>query len=436
MAGGCVRYQPAPLRPSDFVARQAIAALPIGTPATTAALLPIAIDAAPALRESRDAYRSALAAAKAARVPLPAAFQLTAEYSRDDNPGKPWLGAGAIDLPLDFGGRRNVRVAAADLAAVQALYDYGEAVWTVRSTIRHALIERAFADRIAPLAAEALALRQRRHAAMQARVARGEEANGFALLGQTELATAERRVRDAAGRRAQADVALARAIGMDAPAVASLTAVDTGPLPAFTAADLTGWRAEATAGRRDVLRAIVDYDTAENALRQEVIGQYPALRLQAGYTYERGLVKLPFGLALALPPVDLNRANIRAAEARRAQAGAKLEATQAAVLLEVDKALATFTAQRNAETVTRDRDVPAARHLADATAASRRNGEIDRIEEDGARVALIETQVALLDAERASWLALADLEDALRRPFDPADWRAIEAAMARLRGTQ
>lgn len=436
MAGGCVRYQPAPLRPSDFVARQAIAALPIGTPATTAALLPIAIDAAPALRESRDAYRSALAAAKAARVPLPAAFQLTAEYSRDDNPGKPWLGAGAIDLPLDFGGRRNVRVAAADLAAVQALYDYGEAVWTVRSTIRHALIERAFADRIAPLAVEALALRRRRLAAMQARVARGEEANGFALLGQTELATAERRVRDAAGRRAQADVALARAIGMDAPAVASLTAVDTGPLPAFTAADLTGWRAEATAGRRDVLRAIVDYDTAENALRQEVIGQYPALRLQAGYTYERGLVKLPFGLALALPPVDLNRANIRTAEARRAQAGAKLEATEAAVLLEVDKALAALTTQRNAETVTRDRDVPAARHLVDAAAASRRSGEIDRIEEDGARVALIETQLALLDAERTSWLALADLEDALRRPFDPADRQAIEAAMARLRGTQ
>jgi len=435
---GCATYQPAPVDLPALAAARADHVLPAkATPWSTADLLDVAIGWTPAIRESAANYKSLAAAARAARVPLPANLQLTVEYSRDDNPNKPWLGGGALDLPLDFGGRRDARVGAADLATLQARYDYGEAIWTARSAIARARIERLFAARIAPLADRALVLRQDRYDKLQARVRAGEEARPISIAAQLDLATAERRVRDIAARTSQADVALAAAIGSDRSVVAGLTLEPLGDdVPAPSAADLAAWRKEAGAGRRDLLRAIVDYDLAENAVRLEVANQYPALRIQPGYTYERGLVKLPFGVNLQLPPFDLNRAAIAAAEARRAQAGNKLETTQATILSDVDRTATALDGQIAAERVTATRDLPTARHLARVATESRRAGEGDSVDEDAATATAVETEIALLEASRLAWLALVDLEDALRRPSDMRDSAILEAAMTRLGGSK
>ena len=430
---GCTSYRPAPVAPGTFPLARAQRTLPQAASWSTSALLMQAIENAPAIRESAANVRSLVAAARAARVPLPAALQLTVEYSRDDNPDKPWLGSGLLDIPLDLGGRRKARVGAADLAALQARYDYGEAVWTARSAIRHAFIDRVFADALAPLATRALQLRQDRYAKLQARVGEGEEARPISIAAQIDLANAQRRVRDFAARRVQADVALATAVGFDPAIVAPLVLeplpnVELLPAPA----DLAQWRTTAAGGRRDVLRAIVDYDLTENTVRLEVANQYPALRIQPGYTYERGLVKLPFGLNLQLPPLDLNRAAIAAAEARRAQAGAKLETIQATILGDIDRTYAAVRAQSIAEQLTRTRDLPAAQRLAATASAGLRAGETDRVDEDAAIATAVETEIAALEAARLAWLALADLEDALRRPTDPRDAAVLETAMIRL----
>lgn len=432
----CARYRPMPITPSAIVAERAGRTLPVAPSWSTAALLAQAIEWAPAIRESAANYRSLAAAARAARVSLPAALQLTAEYSRDDNPNKPWLGAGLLDLPLDFGGRRNARVTGADLLVVQARYDYGEAIWTTRSAIRRALIDRTFADRLMPLAARAYALRQDRYDKLQARVRQGEEARPISIQAQLDLATAERRMRDFASRRTLADVALANAIGTEAAAVRAITCEDLATLPVPTATQRASWRADAVSGRRDVLRAIVDYDTAENSLRLEIAGQYPALRIQAGYTYERGLVKLPFGVSLLLPPTDFNRAAIAAAEAKRAQAGARIETLQATILGEVDRAASALEAQIAGVDIAGARDLPTAQRLADRAMASLRAGEGDRVDADAAAATAIEAEISLIEARRLAWIALADLEDALRRPSDPRDGAVLAAAMARLGETQ
>jgi CRISPR system Cascade subunit CasA len=431
--GACVPYRPAPVPPSAAAVQRTERRLPAAASWSTSSLLAQAVTWSPAIRESEANLRSLAAAGRASRVPLPSALQLTAEYSHDDNPDKPWLGSGLFDIPLDVGGRRNARVGAADLATLQAHFDYGEAIWTARSAIRRALIDRTFADRLAPLAARALALRQDRYDKLQARVGEGEEARPVSIMAQIDLANAQRRIRDTAARRAQADVALGNAIGADAAAVASIVIEPLDSLvPTPSPADLARWRQDASAGRRDVLRAIVDYDLAENAVRLEVAGQYPALHIQPGYTYERGLVKLPFGLNLQLPPVDFNRANIAAAEQRRAQAGAKLETLQNTVLGEVDRSATALSAQQAAVHLTVTRDLPTARRLAERAASSLREGEGDRVDEDAAAATAIDTEITVLEATRLAWIALADLEDALRRPFDPRDGIVLEDAMKKL----
>jgi CRISPR system Cascade subunit CasA len=109
--------------------------------------------------------------------------------------------------------------------------------------------------------------------------------------------------------------------------------------------------ARAVAGRADVLKAIVAYDQAEADLRGELARQYPAVSLGPGYTWERGLVKLPFAINLTVPSFDLNRAAIRAAEARRAQAGAAIETT----LAQAQAAIESARAERAAAAAALDR---------------------------------------------------------------------------------
>lgn len=428
---GCVHYEAKPPAPERFAAAYDARRLepPPGGVWTDDALLSAAIARSPAVQQAALAYRSAVAAAKAARTPPPTSLVLVAEYSRDAGGTTPWLYSGLFDIPLDIGARRSTRVDGADLAALQALYDYAEAIWAVRTAIVHAHIERLAADRQLTLAEGALALRQDRAAKLELRIRSGEDARPAGLTAQTELAAAERKLRDVQMLRVQADGALAKALGVSEAAVQGLALSPLpGALPAPAAGDLAAWRQEAALRRRDILRAVADYDIAEQTLRLEVAKQYPDIHLGPGYTFERGQHKIPFDLTLVLPPRDLNKANIQAAEAKRAEAGAKLDAAQALVLTTVDQATASLAGAGAGLRLAMDKDLPTARRAAEAARRSAAQGELDRTDQEAAEAAALDAEIASVDAWRLAWTAAADLEDALRRP-SPRESAVLEAAV-------
>jgi cobalt-zinc-cadmium efflux system outer membrane protein len=431
LVAGCVHYEARPPAPDRFAADYDARRLepPPGGAWTDDALLSAAIARSPAVRQAALAYRSAVATARAARTPPPIGLTLVAEYSRDAGGTTPWLYSGLFDIPLNTGPRRATGLRSADLATVQALYDYAEAIWAVRTAIVHAHIDRLAADRQSAAAQAALALRQDRAAKLELRIRSGEDARPAGLTAQTDLVAAERKLRDVQALGAQADAALARALGLSEAAVQGL-ALSPLPdaLPAPASADLAAWRQEAALRRRDILRAVADYDIAEQSLRLEVAKQYPDIHLGPGYTFERGQHKIPFDLTLVLPPRDLNRANIQAAEARRAQAGAKLDAAQALVLSTVDQAVATLAAAGAGLRLATDRDLPTARRAAEAARRSAAEGELDRTDQEAAEAAALDAEIAGLDAWRLAWAAAADLEDALRRP-SPRESVVLEAAV-------
>jgi len=428
---GCVSYRAAPVTPQQSLARLESGQLPARESWSRTELLAQAISSSPALLAKAAAYRSALAGAKAARVPLPAALQLTAEYSHQDNPRKPWLGSGVLDLPIALGGRRNARVREADLVVAQARLDYLDALWATRGPIDRAAIARAAADEAVPLAIRARDVRRDRLERLQRRVEAGEDSQAVVLTGRTELAAAERRLSTVQANRREAVLALAAELGVS-PQQAETIKLGTVGNPPIDANAFAGLRQEGALGRGDVLRAVSDYDQAENALRIEVANQYPAIRIQPGYIYERGIVKLPFGVNLQLPPIDGNKAAIRAAEKRRVEAATKLEAAQASVLAEVDRAQAALAAAADAEALHRKQDVPAAHRLADAAAKSLAKGEADRVDEEAATAAALETDLDQIDASRATALARADLDSALRHTADADEANLFAAALDRL----
>jgi len=421
----CVAYAPAPVHLERYPDQRALTQLSApadGVAWTGADLLSQALRTNPAIAEAAAKYRTARAAAKVSHVPPPASLTLTAEYAKSEP--KQWLYGAVSDIPLDIGARRQERITAADLAALQALYDYGEAVWTVRTALAKARTERLYADQEVAQAREVEALRSARADRLDRRVAAGEDDRSVALIARGELETARRRVTDALGRRAAADAALAAPLGVPASAVRDLRLAP--PAPGPNGLDVSAAARTAALTRRDVLRAVVDYDLAESALRLEIAKQYPEVRIGPGYTYDHGVAKLPFNLALTLPPQDLNRAAIAQAEAKRAEAGRSLEAVQAAALSAIDAADAALAAARTTVAQVRGRDVPNADALASTTARSLAAGAADRVDDLGARALAQEARLNLLDARKAQALAEVDLEDALRAPFDPAELALLE----------
>jgi len=424
---GCTHYTPAPPELETFPAALEARRLdekPAGSTWTGGELLAAALRRNPQVSEAKAKYLTAAAAAYTAKLSPPLTLTLTAEYAGE----KPRWGYGAAaDIPLDAGVRRSARMSTADLQALQAWYDYAEAAWAVRTALERARIDLASAGASIALADQAVALRRDRLQRLERRVAAGEDDRVLALTAQTELAAAERRFADVVGRRDQGKVDLAKALGVSPAAVNDLVLAPVAMVPPLVG--LAAWRRDAALTRRDVLRALADYDLAETALRLEVAKQYPEVRLGPGYTYDHGVDKLPFNLSLALPTWDLNRRAIDQAETARSAAGRSLEVVQASVLSSVDTAAAALaTANANIDRVEL-RALPAARRTAEGTTRALRAGAADRVEDLAAQAAALDAEIDLADARRAAATAAADLEDALRRPFDPTESTVLQAAL-------
>jgi outer membrane protein TolC len=194
-------------------------------------------------------------------------------------------------------------------------------------------------------------------------------------------------------------------------------------------ADVAGLREGALLARGDVLRQVAAYDQAEADLRAEVAKQWPELHVGPGYTWERGLVKIPFSLGLSLPPLDLNRKAIAAAEARRTEAGIRLEAVIAKSQAAVDAALIERDAARAALARVRSVDIQTATRVATQADRELANGAIDRVDWSAARAGLHLAELAEIDALRRVHAADAALEDALRRPLDGPELLIAPQAM-------
>ncbi len=385
----------------------------------------------PDVEASRAAVASAVAGVQAARIASAANLTLTAEYAQDASASSPWLLGAVLDLPLDRGVRRNARTVVANLAVDTARYDQAEVIWTARMAIRKALADRLIAARRADAFQRVVDLRIRQQTVLERRVVAGEASRAELDRARADGADAVRGQADARVQARDAELRLAAAVGLPADALSGLTPewpeFDTpvgDPGVGVDPALLT----QALLSRADVLKAIVAYDQAEADLRLEVAKQYPALTISPGYTWERGLVKLPVSLGLALPPWDMNRSAIALVQARRTEAGLKLEAILASADATLQAASAESRASRLALEQVRTVEMPTAQALADQADRELRAGAIDRAEWAAAQAGAAQTRLVELDALARVHAADAALEDAVRRPLEGPETQIILAS--------
>lgn len=429
----CSTYTPAPVDLATTARTFEAARLVTPRPGelNQAEALAVAVENATTVRKARAAYAVQVAAARTARVRPALNLNLTAEYSRQADPQHPWLYGGAVDVPLDPAAARSTRLETADLAVLRARYDVVEAVWTVRTALRKAVLDQAAAREDVAVAEERDAIRLRRLEILERRVAAGEDDRSLALQARTDRALSLQRLTAARAALAQADAALASALGLTVEACRDLV-VTPGATASPDAATVFQARRDAATARADVLQAVIDYDTAEQGLRAAVAAQYPKITLSPGYTWERGVTKLPFSLGLALPPADLNRAAIAEAEARRVDAGRALEVAQAQVFSQTDAAAALLSAADAEAARLGDEDAAIARRGLRMSERSVALGALDRTDQLAAQASELDVRLALIDVARQRNAALADLEAATRRTDDPAETAVLAQAMAQL----
>jgi len=371
---------------------------------------------------SRAAYSSALADVEASRVSPGLTLSLAAEYAFDPPESSNWLYGIAGDVLLDRGGRRQGRIATAEVLARGAALDYASAAWSIRQRIRRALDAHVIATHEAAVADDLVAARQRQFETLQRRVAAGEIARTELELIRASLADARRVQTAARSLRTRARLDLAAAVGVPPEAIdesrlATFRIDDIAALPPLRDDAVTA----ALEGRPEILRAMLTYDQAEADLRIAVATQYPEIRVGPGYTWERGLAKLPFGLSLSFPNRDFSQAAIAAAEAWRSAAGRGLEAAVSRVIAEVGSADADYRAAVALLELVRSETLPTATALAEQADREFDAGSIDRAEWAAAQAGRQTARLDEITAIRGVLGAETGLEDALRQSLRGPD---------------
>lgn len=434
LAGGCATYDPQPIEPGMVAQRQAAAQFEAdvvrakiqqlapdyqwdGRTFDALSLFAAALVTSPEAAQARTALAAGEANARASRVAPGPSFTLTTEYAFNPTEDSHWtLGVGG-DALLDVGGRRRGRLDAADIALERARLDYVQSLWSIRMAVHRALLAHRFARDEAALAAELAALRRQQFDTVLRRLQAGEIPRADVERVRGDLAQSLTRSADATAVRDRTLLDLAAVIGVAPAALNGMTILpgpDISSLPAEPSSQAVG---DALAARGEILTAVVDYDLAESGYRTAVAAQFPEMRVGAGYTWERGLSKLPIPVTLSLPSWDLNAAAIRAASAARDDAGARLESAVAAVSVSIRDAQTDYTAARAVATLTADELLPAAVRLAGQAERELAAGSIDRSDWAAAQAGLASARLDRLAAERRAGEAFLVLEDTLRQPL-------------------
>ena len=382
-----------------------------------------------AIAEGRAALELATAARRTARERPNPTVALLAEYANEGNQltqyasqhgGAPlWLWGLTPDIPLDVGTKRAARIAVADLTAQQARFDFLEVVWKERAALRRALLDVLMTQREVLLLETVHTDREAQLEMARHRLEAGAAAHGDLDRLVADAVADEQRLHDARRRLSGARSALAATIGIPVAAVDSLPlGWDSLDEPRVDQNLIAGWREEALFARADVHSAVVGYSVAEEGLRLEVAKQYPQVHIGPAYVWDHGVHRLQFNLSMELPVLNQHQGAIGEAEARREQAGARLEATVATAYQEIDEAIRQWQLALARVADARGPVYEVAQHIYAETERGFEAGNNDRTELVAARVARSLAQLQILDAVRTAQEALAVLEDALRRPLE------------------
>jgi len=348
----------------------------------------------------------------------------------------PWIVGAAVDLLLESGHRRTLRIAEADSSVAAARAALQQASWLVRARVASAVLDLWSAqNRLGPLR-DQLELQSQRAQLYERRVENGENPRDDLRRELTQRDQLAAALAQAEADFARAKVSLAEAIGVSASALDGVT-LAIGPLnepplvPDSALGDVARYRA--LTERADVRDALARIDAAQADLQLQVSHRWPGVRLGPGYLFEQGNNRYEATIGLEWPAsID---GPIGEALARRDLAANRLLALQARIIGQIDRAIAAWRTSAQ-QAASAEALLARARQRESAAQAQFDTGSLDRPALLGSRIDRISAQLSLQAARERQRRAVADLEDALElvlepgqaQPFPPEESPAAAAA--------
>jgi len=342
---------------------------------------------------------------------------VTPAYNTTTTVPSPWIVTPSLDIPIETAGKRGYRLEQAAHLAEAARLNLASAAWAVRSTVRSSLLALDAAQ-----ATEALLREQQKIQTENVRLLDQQfEAGAISAFELTQARVAGDSTRlalhDAERQHAEALGQLARAIGIPAQALhgVNFSFDSLHDMPAeISPAEA---RRQALMNRADILGALAEYAASQSALQLEIARQYPDLNLSPGYEYDQGDDKWSLGLSVTLPVFNQNQGAIAEAQARRTEIAARFNALQAAVLAEIDLALAGYQAalQKRADADGMLANLQSQEQSAQAMLDA---GEISPADLAALQLQFSAAAFARQDALTQAYLAKGQLDDALQSPAE------------------
>lgn len=440
---GCVRFEPKPLDPARTGAelenrtltdpglrRFLEAHLPkLGTewPPRRWDLEALSLAAVyfhPSLDVARAEWQTAQAAVQAAGARPNPTLRLAPQYTVNPERGlSPWVATLELDVPIETAGKRAYRVAQARFLAEAARLQLRAQAWQIRGQVRAALVEHVAAHRRERLLSQMVRTQTQLVDLLEARRAAGAVSAAEVAPARMALLKTQAELAEAQQQKGQARARLAAALGVPVKALEGVELDEEFPLSPERARQLSSveMRRLALQGRADLLASLAEYEASQAALQLQIARQYPDLHLGPGYEYDQGENRWAVvGLGLELPVLSRNRGAIAEAEARRAEAAARVVTVQAGILAELDRALAGWAA------VQQQLDQLQAlwtsqQQLIESIQARLAAGAADQYELRAAQAEAQQIELARLDALLRAQQALGELEQAVQMPFATAN---------------
>jgi outer membrane protein TolC len=228
------------------------------------------------------------------------------------------------------------------------------------------------------------------------------------MLNRTRLA-----LQDARRTAATGEARLAAGVGVPLSALRAVT-LDFSAFERLPEAGNS--RRRALTQRADLMALLADYAASEAALKVELARQYPDVNLVPGYDFNSGQNRWLLGLNIEIP-LNRNRGPIAQAEARRFTAEKRFLAQQAAIIGEIDVALAAYRASR-AKAATAAQLAKEAATAAQTTKRMVDAGEVSALELTRRQIEASTANIAHTAAELEALTTAGPLEDAMQSPLN------------------
>jgi cobalt-zinc-cadmium efflux system outer membrane protein len=330
--------------------------------------------------------------------------------------GFPFLISLSLQLPADTAALRGLRTHKAEFLSQSTRYEFYEAVWSLRSRVRAALLLVYQLEQTEVLDALELDLRNSLLQWAQQRFKVGE-------FGRQELEPyrlAYHRIQalqsQTLARRREAQGAAAQLLGVPLPVFKALPWSPQAFQEPIQLPPQDALQLQCVIQRPDLQQALSDYRAALADLRLEGQKADPIFQLGPGYQLDQAVNKFSLGFSLPLPISDFNQGPIAERLARAKELESRFNLLQDRALIQLDQAYGALKSSEIAYCSAQEL-VASSRCLESGALRQLLQGESDRSQFLQSRLETVLAGRARLDSLTAYQRQLGLLEDALHNPL-------------------